>query len=78
MSTTTETHRWLAGHREAATDRIAAALGGDVGAARRLVSRLSPLQRWVAGDGDLEARAVLGSYVARHGKPRVRLKAQPR
>jgi hypothetical protein len=69
--------QWLAGHRRAATDRIAAILGGDLRAARRVVSRLTPAQRWVAGDGDADAdaRAVLGSYVIHQGKPRVRVKA---
>jgi hypothetical protein len=79
VTTTTTTgrdaspRRWLAGHRRAAIDRIAAQLGGDLQAARRVVSRLSPVQRWVAGDGDAEARAVLGSYVIHYGKPRVRV-----
>jgi hypothetical protein len=68
--------RWLAGHRRAATDRIAAHLGGDLQAARRVVSSLTPIQRWVAGDGDAEARAVLGSYVIHHGKPRARVMAR--
>lgn len=66
--------QWLAGQRRAATDGIAANLGGDLQAARRVVARLTPIQRWVAGDGDAEARAVLGSYVIHHGKPRVRTK----
>lgn len=81
MVTTTATpdggaspRHWLSGHRRAATDRIAANFGGDLQAARRVVSRLTPIQRWVAGDGDAEARAVLGSYVIHHGKPRVRTK----
>jgi hypothetical protein len=82
MVTTTTTGRdagprqWIAGRRRSATDRIAGHLGEDLQAARRVVSRLTPIQRWVAGDGDAEARAVLGSYVIHHGKPRARVMAR--
>ena len=74
ITTDAETGQWLAGHRQAATDRIASILGGDLRAARRVASCLSPVQRWAAWGGDAEARAVLGSYVIHRGKPRVRVK----
>lgn len=56
---------------DTALGHMTAALGGDREAARRVVATLSPVERWVVtGGGEAEARAVLGSYIIRHGDPR--------
>lgn len=74
MTTTT-----LEADRKVALAAIAGALGGEASAqaaARRIVAKLTPVERWVAGTG--EAVAVLRAHAAKYGKPRVRVPATAR
>ena len=69
----------LEADRKAALATIAGTLGGGASgqaAARRIVAKLSPIERWVAATG--EAAGVLRAYAAKHGKPRVRVAAGKR
>jgi hypothetical protein len=64
----------LEADRKAALAAIAGTLGGGASgqtAARRIVAKLSPVERWVAANG--EAAGVLRDHAA---KPRVRAKAR--
>ena len=72
MPTTT-----LEADRKAAFAAIAGTLGGGASgqaAARRIVTKLTPVEGWVAATG--EAAGVLRAFAAKHGKPRVRVPAE--
>jgi hypothetical protein len=73
------TTKTLEADRKASLAAIAGTLGGGASgqaAARRVVAKLSPVERWVAATGD--AAGVLRAYAAKHGKPRVRVAAGQR